>query len=108
MQTQQPSPQQQRKVFRCALCAFESRYDSFGPSTLSPALAFLENCYSLTDPFSPLANHSVAIGAHCSLCDKPSAHDSMPMPFPRPSRRKLPEIGRPQPPVETAPDIIKG
>ncbi|KAJ4452474.1 hypothetical protein PAPYR_13359 [Paratrimastix pyriformis] len=91
MQTQQPSPQQQRKVFRCALCALSHdmtvlvHRHSRQPSPFSRTVIPHRPVFSIGEP---------------QRCDWRIAHSA--------TNPKLPEIGRPQPPVETAPDIIKG
>eukprot|EP00002_Diphylleia_rotans_P031709 TRINITY_DN65_c0_g5_i2.p2 TRINITY_DN65_c0_g5~~TRINITY_DN65_c0_g5_i2.p2 ORF type:complete len:109 (+),score=24.08 TRINITY_DN65_c0_g5_i2:57-383(+) len=54
-------------VFQCRSCRVEFPYQSFGSKSLHPRIVYLEECYTMKDPFHP-SNMPICAGSHCVLC----------------------------------------
>lgn len=59
-------------IFTCELCNLSENYNYKGKNPpFSKHIKFLEECYTMKDPFSPPDKHQfLIIGSNCTLCSK--------------------------------------
>ncbi len=60
----------ERRCFKCSVCTVHLPFDHFGRRPpYAPAFTFLEDAYSIKDPFSnSKANALVCVGSKCGSC----------------------------------------
>ncbi|XP_060759214.1 cysteine-rich DPF motif domain-containing protein 1 [Neoarius graeffei] len=59
------------EVFTCEVCEFSTAYTFYGrkpPKTRN--IGLLEDCYGISDPFTPSKDKFLILGSKCSLCNK--------------------------------------
>lgn len=65
-------------IFTCESCNLTEKYDYKGKNPFfSKNVKFLEDCYTMKDPFSPPNKHQFLIlGSDCEICSKTVCQDS--------------------------------
>lgn len=67
----------ERKTFACSFCTLNEKYDYKGKEPpFQKYLIYLEECYIMRDPFTPLKQReALVLGSDCYFCKKPTCMD---------------------------------
>ncbi|XP_070611358.1 cysteine-rich DPF motif domain-containing protein 1 isoform X2 [Erythrolamprus reginae] len=58
-------------MFECELCGLTAPYNYYGHKPPNPySVTLLEDCYVMSDPFTPDKDKFLILGAQCSRCHK--------------------------------------